>query len=207
MQILGYGEDALTLWAIQNKLDVILQTLNDSSDPSMCQVFYRPSFGRSGGPGSPQFGEFDFIVLSKNRLYLGESKWDRSSEKLRDGVIELRPEQTLRHELFRFYVEEWAFGSYASWGEFTDAGQVKLQLRGIAKPLAPENSLLAANLQTVLGVIKRHYVSRPEIEDVLLYLHEGATAEQLPQAANPGFKLVLVDYSEGTFGNFVKIGL
>ena len=25
MQILGYGEDALTLWAMKNKLDVILK--------------------------------------------------------------------------------------------------------------------------------------------------------------------------------------
>ena len=74
MQILGYGEDALTLWAMKNKLDVILEALNDSSDPSTCQVFFRPSFGRSGGDKSPQFGEFDFIILSQNGLYLGESK-------------------------------------------------------------------------------------------------------------------------------------
>ena len=112
MQILGCGEDALTLWAIKNKLDVILEAVEDSSDPSMCQVFFRPSFGRKGGDSSPQFGEFDFIILSKDRLYLGESKWIRSSEKLQGGVLELREEQKRRHEVFQFYVKQWAFGSY-----------------------------------------------------------------------------------------------
>jgi len=157
MQILGYGEDALTLWAIKNKLDVILEAVEDSSDPSMCQVFFRPSFGRRGGDSSPQFGEFDFIILSKDRLYLGESKWDRSSEKLQDGVLELPAKQRLRHKIFKFYFEQWAFGSYSSWREFTVKARLELQ-SGVAKPLAPENSLLATNLQTVLRVVKKHYV-------------------------------------------------
>jgi hypothetical protein len=146
MQILGYGEDALTLWAMKNKLDVILEALNDSSDPSTCQVFFRPSFGHSGGDKSPQFGEFDFIILSQNGLYLGESKWDRLSEKLKDGVLELPAKQKRRHEIFKFYVEQWAFGSYSSWGEFTN--KAKLKLNGIERPLAPENSLLASNLNS-----------------------------------------------------------
>lgn len=203
MQILGYGEDALTLWAIKNKLDVILETVNDSSDPSMCQVFFRPSFGRKGGDSSPQFGEFDFIILSKDRLYLGESKWIRSSEKLKGGVLELRDEQRRRHEVFQFYVEQWAFGSYSSWREFTDKARLE---SGAAKPLAPENSLLATNLQTVLGVIKEHYTSTPDIRNMLLYLHDGATVEQLPQKASEEFDLVCIDYSKAyALGNFIRI--
>ena len=177
--------------------------MNDFSDPSICQVFSRPSFGRSGGDKSPQFGEFDFIILSQNRLYLGESKWDRSSEKLKDGVLKLRAEQKRRHEIFKFYVERWAFGSYSSWGEFTD--KVKLQLNGVEKPLAPQNSLLASNLQTVLRVIKKHYASLPDIRNVLLYLHDGTTIEQLPQKASEDFDLVCIDYSEDTLDNFIRI--
>lgn len=207
MQMLGYGEDALTLWAIQNKLSVILQAVNDSSDPSTCQVFFRPSFGRRGGDDSPQFGEFDFIILSKGQLLLGESKWDKSSEKLRDGVLQLRDEQKLRHRILKFYVEEWAFGSYSSWREFADKARVKLQLSGIAKPLAPENSLLAYNLQTVLRVIKKHYPSLPDIRNVLLYLYNGATVEQPPEKASEGFELVLIDYSRDAFDHFIKIEL
>ena len=69
MNILGYGEDALTLWALQNILPFILEMLHDSSVPSQCDVFFRPSFGRRGGKRSSQFGEFDFIILSEDRLY------------------------------------------------------------------------------------------------------------------------------------------
>jgi len=205
MQILGYGEDALTLWAIKNKLDVILEAVEDSSDPSMCQVFFRPSFGRRGGDSSPQFGEFDFIILSKDRLYLGESKWVRSSEKLKDGILELRDEQKRRHEVLKFYVKEWPFGSHSSWREFID--RVRLELEsGVTKPLAPENSLLAANLKTVLGVIKEHYASVPDIRNMLLYLYDGRAVKQLLQKVSEDFDLVCIDYSGAdTLDNFIRI--
>jgi len=206
MQILGYGEDALTLWAIKNKLDVILEAVEDSSDPSMRQVFFRPSFGRRGGDSSPQFGEFDFIILTKDRLYLGESKWVRSSEKLKDGVLELRDEQKRRHEVFKFYVEQWAFGSHSSWCEFADKARLVLE-SGVVKLLAPANSLLAANLKTVLGVIREHYASMPDIRNMLLYLHDGAAVEQLPQKATEDFDLVCIDYSADTLDNFIRIEL
>lgn len=110
MEILGYGEDALTLWSLKNKLDYILASFGDSSDVSKCRAFFRPSFGRSGGNKSSQFGEFDFIILAKQHLYLGESKWDKSPEKIVNGQMDLRSEQLLRHRLFKLYVEEWAFG-------------------------------------------------------------------------------------------------
>ncbi len=187
---------------IQNKLDLILKGMNDSSDPSACQVFFRPSFGRGGGAN---FGELDFIILSKNCLYLGESKWDRSSERLRDGVLELRDNQKLRHRIFKFYVEQWAFGGYSSWLEFADKARLELE-SGVTKPLASENSRLATNLQTVLGIIKKHYTSMPAIRNVLLYLHDGKPVEQLPQRASEGFELVLIDYSEAdTLDNFIRI--
>jgi hypothetical protein len=205
MQILGYGEDALTLWAIKSKLDVILEAVKDSSDPSMCQVFFRPSFGRRGGDSSPQFGEFDFILLSKDRLYLGESKWIRSSEKVKGGILELRDEQKRRHKVFKFYVEKWAFGDHSNWREFTDKARLELE-SGDAKPLAPENSLLATNLKTVLRAITEHYASRPDIRDVLLYFYDGETVEQLPQKASDDFDLVCIDYSQAdTLGNFIRI--
>ena len=121
MDILAYGEDALTLWAITHKLSAILQMLNDPSAQAKCQALFRPSFGRSGGESSSQFGEFDFILLAEQRLYLVESKWQRSSEKIHDGVLALRNEQLLRHILFKVYVEEWAFGQYANWREFKRA--------------------------------------------------------------------------------------
>jgi len=107
MKIYGYGEDALTFWALQNRLPQILAQLNDSSAPSECEIFFRPSFGRRGGPDRSEFGEFDFIILARECLYLGESKWDKSPELTDQGDIKLRDEQRLRHQLFAFYVQEW----------------------------------------------------------------------------------------------------
>lgn len=49
MEIFAYGEDALTLWSLKNKLDVILKKLEDFTPVSQCKIFYRPSFGRRGG--------------------------------------------------------------------------------------------------------------------------------------------------------------
>lgn len=73
-KIFGYGEDALTLWLLKNQPHEILRQFNDEGKPSDCLVFYRPSFGRSGGPDSAEFGEFDAILASKENVYLIESK-------------------------------------------------------------------------------------------------------------------------------------
>ncbi len=187
MEILAYGEDALTLWALKNKLSTILQLLHDSSVSAECQAFFRPSFGRRGGPTSSQFGEFDFIILSKNCIYLGESKWDRSSERVNEGILTLRPEQQLRHDLFKFYIMEWAFGNYNDWAVFESEATRKLQAQGILKPIAPTGKLLASNLETVLGVIRSHYTAPPEVKNILLYLYSSSNQHQLPQRAGRDF--------------------
>lgn len=207
MKLVAYGEDALTLWAIKNKVPLILKQLNDSSSPSRCQIFFRPSFGRSGGDKSAQFGEFDFIILAEQRLYLGESKWDKSSEKIQDRILNLRYEQLLRHNLLKFYIEEWAFGDYGSWVEFEQEGSQKLQLKGITKPIAPARSQLATNLQTVLRIIREQYITLPEIVNILLYLHNQVSPDQLPQQAGEDFQVVSIDYSESVIDNFITISL
>ena len=207
MELLAYGEDALTLWALTHKLASILHTLNDASLPAGCQVLFRPSFGRSGGENSSQFGEFDFIVLAEQRLYLGESKWQRSSEKIQDGTLALSSVQGLRHRVFRFYVEEWAFGQYADWREFETTAPSKLHQLGITKPVAPGGSLLADNLQTVLRVIRRHYAELPEVQNVLLFLHTNADAKAIPSKAGLDFKVVALDYAEVAVDNYIALGL
>jgi hypothetical protein len=212
MRMLGYGEDSLTLWALQNKLDAILQAPDNASCAQDCTVFYRPSFGRSGGNTSPQFGEFDFIILANTYLYLGESKWARVAKKSDYPTVKLAEPQTTRHRLFEFYVEFWAFGNYATWEEFAAKAPVELQNDGIEKPIAPPGSLLAENLQAILKMIWRHYSSRPETKHVLLYLHRGVDQEKLPQDvngnANDGkvnFAIVPIDYSEVSVANFIPL--
>lgn len=205
IEIIGYGEDALTLWAIKNRLNDILAKLDDHSDITKCKVFFRPSFGRSGGANSSQFGEFDFIILSEEYLYLGESKWDRSSEN-KDGILELRDEQKLRHEIFRYYIEEWVSGDFPNWYSFLQKAEEDIKRKKFIKPLAPEKSLLSTNLQTILQIIKSHFSSPPKTRNVLLYLH-GGESTNLPKRVSDGFELILIDYSPDKLDNFIRIEL
>jgi len=205
MNILGYGEDALTLWSLKNRLGFILDALKDPSDISKCRAFFRPSFGRSGGKKSSQFGEFDFIILAEQHLYLGESKWDRSSEKIDNGLIDLRPEQLLRHKLFKFYIDEWAFGNYTGWSEFESRGKELMRLQQIDKPIAPTGSLLATNLQTVLRIIRDHYSTKPGIRNVLLYFYSSDNGGQPVSEAGSDFEVVNIDYSEDIFDNYIQL--
>ena len=73
------------------------------------------------------------------------------------------------------------------------------------EPIAPENSLLASNLQTTLDVIKRHYPLLPTVRNLLLYFYDGRNARQYPRSAGKDFAVVTVDYSEVLFGNFIKM--
>ena len=202
MEIFGYGEDSLTLWALKERLEDVLKQLGDASQTSECKIFYRPSFGRRGGKESSQFGEFDFILLSKDKLYLGESKWDGSSE-LKNGHIELRDEQKLRHVIFKYYVECWFSSDFVDWDEFTAKIKMVFERESIQKPPAPSNSVLSSNLQTILGIIKQHYHKLPDIQNVLMYLYK---TDEIPLInADKDFGLVLVDYSKATVDNLIKM--
>jgi hypothetical protein len=205
MKILAYGEDALTLWALKYRLPAILQALGDSTPDMNCQAFFRPSFGRRGGEKSAQFGEFDFILLTDKCIYLGESKWQGSSERVAQGVLELRPEQLVRHTIFKFYVEEWVLGDYQTWSQFKEGAQAKQKAAGILKPIAPDNSLLATNLHAILKMIKQKYTTPPVIKNVLLFLHGGAMSKPMPEKAGQDFVVVPVDYSAGLVNGFIKL--
>jgi hypothetical protein len=203
MRLYGYGEDALTLWALTEKLGTILGKLGDDTDPASCVVFYRPSFGRRGGENSSQFGEFDFTILSQERLYLGESKWDGSPLKVEDGVLKLEGNQTRRHEIFKAYVRHWAFGEYRDWEVFRQEAEPL-----IGRPIPGKNSRLASNLRTILAAIGEYYASEPSTLDVLLYFHHGDEAGQILEEAPGDFKLVRLDYSEaGMEGKYIIIEL
>lgn len=76
-KIFGYGEDALTLWALKQHTSNILEEFQDKTPISNCLIFYRPSFGRGFGS---VFGEFDAILVSRENIYLIESKWDNLAE-------------------------------------------------------------------------------------------------------------------------------
>ena len=75
--------------------------LGDNSNPADCTVFYRPSFGRD------QYGEFDAIIVTHERAYLVESKWDGSG----GTSITLEEHQIRRHKILEWYHDNW-MGSY-----------------------------------------------------------------------------------------------
>jgi hypothetical protein len=96
-KIIGYGEDALTLYAINNGM---LKKFIKNEE--IVKVFYRPSFGRGGWPC---FGEFDAIILTNKNIYLIESKWENSNEYKETGsTIVLTEPQAFRHFLFQTYL-------------------------------------------------------------------------------------------------------
>lgn len=211
MQILGYGEDALTLWALRNKLDAILSKLGDSSSQEKHTVFFRPSFGRRGGSRSSQFGEFDFIILADRRVYLGESKWHRSSRDVAGSKLHLRQEQLDRHKIMAWYITEWTKRGFSKWKDFLSEKERRITDEGVSKPMAPAGSLLAENLKAILDVIRERYASSPKVENVLLYLYNGRKHETPPQEAADDFALVKLDYSEAVrsegevLANFVRL--
>ena len=102
-KLFGYGEDFLTLWAINEQLQEILGRFEYHVTPSDCLVFYRPSFGRSGGKDSAEFGEFDAIIATKQNTYLIENKWDNLSNYKKKRIV-LREEQIVRHKVFTWYL-------------------------------------------------------------------------------------------------------
>lgn len=202
MQLIGYGEDALTLWALQHNLPDILVRLEDDSHPSQCKAFFRPSFGRSGGPGSPQFGEFDFILLGNKCLYLGEAKWD-GPKGTKNPSIQLDEVQVLRHRVFAVYVERW-LKSHSSWPEFlagTEIASALAALKPHPKTIPTKGCQLYHNLHFVLQTIREHFEpNSAKPVHVLLYFYDSAnTLEPKDISTSQSgleFRIVPVDYSK-----------
>jgi len=165
MRILGYGEDFLTFWAITTKLRDILSQLGDNSDPRECSIFYRPSFGRRAGKGRSEFGEFDALIVATESVYLVEAKWDGSLAHWPHNTLELSDTQVRRHEIFRWYNENW---NGENWDDFArrHAEEFKRKFR---KTIPRKGTLLTKNLTTILSK-----TMGKKVVDVLLFLHHKA---------------------------------
>lgn len=188
MRVLGYGEDALTYWALSTHMtDVIGRPpLNDNSPADKILLVYRPSFGRAGGDASAQFGEFDAIIGTPKAVYLVESKW--TGEPIIDGQIILAARQIRRHQVFHWIRDRWLEQAPADWAQFHNRNAADFAERFQGKPLAPPGSRLASNLRYVLQQL-------PPVpaKDVLLYFR--LDADIVPEGvSDPGFLLVLVAF-------------
>jgi hypothetical protein len=167
MKIIAYGEDGLTFWALTTRLEDILKQLGDDTEPSQCITIYRPSFGRSGGNSSPQFGEFDAILITSKAVYLIESKWDNVADGPRDRVV-LEEVQITRHRIFAWLRREWQEIRPASWEQFRNAVGGTFTQTFPNRPLATFKRLLARNLAYLLSLLEKHPAN---MVNVLLYFH------------------------------------
>ncbi len=200
--ILGYGEDALTLWALKQHASKILKKFQDKTAPSKCLTFYRPSFGRRSRKGDSVFGEFDAIIVSPRNIYLIESKWDNLSERGKDGIT-LRQEQKRRHKIFSWYLMHWDKEYSGHWENFREKYKGKLIQ---SKTIPLKGSLLATNLEFILTEsLKRcKAISHNNIKNVLLFFHNGKKTRKPPKISKT-FKVIPIDYSKKIKDNFVTL--
>jgi hypothetical protein len=200
-KILGYGEDALTIWALKYHVSKILTVFQDRTTLSDCLIFYRPSFGRHAKANSSVFGEFDAILVSKKNIYLIESKWDNLTEYNKDELV-LRDEQTIRHEVFSWYLTHWNEKYFGNWQNLIDEHQKDFEFKN--KTIA-RNSLLARNLESILSKLHEHLpiFSPDNIKNVLLFFHDAKNIS--PTKTNKGFTLIPIDYSKAIENNFVVL--
>jgi len=205
-KIFGYGEDAFTLWALKHRTSDILKSFRDQTAPSGCLIFYRPSFGRSGGDESAEFGEFDAILASSENIYLIESKWDNLSEFNNDEVT-IRTEQEIRHCIFSWYIMQWDKKYFNDWEGFRKEKMDDFQKKFPKKRIALPNSLLAINLEFILTILQKHcggFSSEHNIKNVLLFFYNRQKSTP-PTTTSRDFNLVSIDYSQEITGNFITL--
>jgi hypothetical protein len=202
-EILGYGEDALTLWALKRRLSAILNHFKDSSSPSDCLVFYRPSFGRHAKENSSVFGEFDAIIASPQNIYLVESKWDNLVESKKDEFVIRRQQQT-RHQIFKWYLTHWKKKYANKWADFIEEQQSTFNFG--RKTIAPVDSLLAKNLEFVLNKLLERcgaFSSENNVKNILLFFYRGKS--RAPLKINEAFTPIAIDYGKEAPSNFISL--
>ena len=201
MEIIGYGEDALTLWAIKNKLHAILQELNDNSDVSRCKYSFAPALDGVEARRVHSLGNLILLFFRKNA-----STWEKVSgmdlQRTRTafGVTD---EQKFRHEVMKFYICQWFKGDFPDWSSFVRKVGKTTKHMGVEKPWHL-SALFGIQLTDPLETIKSHFSSLPEIRNILLYLHKGESSNPISRVSKD-FDLVKIDYSQDSVDNFIRI--
>lgn len=203
-KILGYGEDAFTLWALKQHASKILEQFQDKTIPSDCLIFYRPSFGRHSKESKAVFGEFDAIIVSLESIYLIESKWDNLGQFSKDELI-LREEQQLRHRVFSWYLTHWDKKYSNDWKRFTKEQQPDFQKKFKGKTIAPTGKLLAENLEFILtkSIERCKRISSDNVKNILLFFYNAEKSEKPTKIRD--FTLIPIDYSKAIQDNFVTL--
>lgn len=196
-QILGYGEDSLTIWALTKKLKKLLHKIGEKTSRSELVIIYRPSFGRGRW-----YGEFDAILASKNRIFLIESKWDESQEVKSTG-ISLGGSQLLRHEILEWYIKKWDNKKYKNWDTFFQKYR-KVFKGKYNKEIPQPGRKLANNLEYLLKDLQ----SAKNIRNILLLFKkkDNKTNYRLSnKMKEKGFELVEMEYNPEAETGFFKM--
>lgn len=201
--MLGYGEDALTLWGMTMGLQSFLRQLDDDTPAKEALVFFRPSFGRRSQNRSATpsvFGEFDAIVRSRSANYLVEAKWNSSSE-LSESTLDIAERQQRRHKVMRWYYEHWQREPKGSWTDFGKRSKPSFEAAFPGLTIPTAGTTLAKNLEYVLTLMKENELP---LYDVLLFLsvHRGLR----PNTVNPDyFRLVMMNVEAVGGDGFIRI--
>jgi hypothetical protein len=196
MEILGYGEDGLTLLFLTLRRSEFFESLGETGigPDSDVLIFYRPSLGRSGGVGSPQLGEFDAIVATRQAVYFIESKWTDSEGPINKAII-LKKNQITRHRVFRAIREAWQTDRPDTWDQFLN----KHSDGFLGRPIVGIDRLLGRNMRYLLKRLENH---PDKILDILVYFHRADPANVRFVGVTsssgdvlPEFRIVPVRYS------------
>jgi hypothetical protein len=204
--IIGYGEDALTFWALSHRMPDILQALDDDTAPNAAVVFFRPSAGRGERGGAEVrrslFGEFDAIIGTRIGVYLVEAKWHRSTG-VRGGRVKLADVQHRRHEIFATYLELWRAATPAAqsdWATFAGGARATFEGRHDGWRLV-ESDISTANIRFIL----EHLTDcGPRVENVLLFIGKAGTPVPTAPAK---FRRVALEYDPIAGGDFLDTGI
>lgn len=208
-KIYGYGEDALTLWALKNLNKITKDLSNDlhiKDDKKEYLIFFRPSFGR--GRGKADFGEFDAILAFPNKVYLIESKWDNLKQNKKVN-IKLSNEQVLRHKIFSWYLEKWDQKKYCNkWSEFEREFQKEFIETFPNKKIASSKTILAKNLEYVLTELNKYCGKCKDIENILLYFYNKNMSKTIEKVEVDDKditfnKVINIDYGSDNKSNFI----
>ncbi|ODS29962.1 MAG: hypothetical protein SCARUB_04936 [Candidatus Scalindua rubra] len=192
MNIIGYGEDSLTFWALTQKLEKILEKLKDGSEPEKCILFYRPSFGR-GGRGTSNFGEFDAILATNKAIYLVESKWENSHKewKKRARQIRLDQSQVNRHRIFKWYFDKWNGNDKNNIfdeknndlkREFSEKFKKTKKDETVVDMTIPASSTsLAKRIKLIMEKLKTFEHNKEAVKNVVLFFHSTEKTCKLPE--------------------------
>jgi len=206
-KLFGYGEDFITLWAINEQLQEILGRFEHQASTSNCLIFYRPSFGRSGGKGSAEFGEFNAIIATKQNIYLIESKWDNLSNYKKKRIV-LREEQIIRHKIFTWYLTHWNKKYLSNWHEFVENNKENfVSEKKLPEAQEGKQCILATNLEFILSKLCERCKgcsSRNSIKNILLFFFNSKVSTP-PSEVNADFTLIPIDYANKTRNNFIEI--